>query len=134
MNGKAITGEALFYDSELDPLKLTVMAIGGAKKAAELLWGVNYKSGEQRVRDCLNPNRDEKFSFAEVCILARAGHDAGCHAIAVYFNSEGGYAPPVPVTPEDEQAELDRRVLESVGEVRSLLERWERNRHRRAPR
>jgi hypothetical protein len=59
---QAISTDSLFYENELDALRVTVLAIGGNKKAAELLWGVNLKSGEQRVRDCLNPNRDEKFS------------------------------------------------------------------------
>jgi hypothetical protein len=122
----SISTDALFYDNELDPLRVTVLAIGGPKKAAELLWGVNYKSGEQRVRDCLNPNRDEKFSFAEVITLARAGRDVGCHAAALYFNAEAGYAPPVAITPQDEQAELDRAVVERVGELRTLLDRYER--------
>jgi hypothetical protein len=123
---KAISVDSLFYENELDALRVTVLAIGGNKKAAELLWGVNLKGGEQRVRDSLNPNRDEKFSLAECITLSRAGRDVGCHALAVYFNAEAGYAPPVPLTKADEQAELDRQVREAVGSVRGLLERWER--------
>jgi hypothetical protein len=123
---QAISTDSLFYENELDALRVTVLAIGGNKKAAELLWGVNLKSGEQRVRDCLNPNRDEKFSPAEYITLARAGRDVGCHALAVYFNAEAGYSPPVPISKKDEEAELDRQVIAAVGSVRGLLDRWER--------
>jgi hypothetical protein len=79
------------------------------------------KSAEQRVRDCLNPNRDEKFSPGEFIKLARWGHDIGCHALAVYFNAEAGYAPPVPISPEDEKAELERQTIEAVRGLMPLL-------------
>jgi hypothetical protein len=111
----------LFYDDEYDALRVAIQAIGGNKNAATLLWGVNYKGGEQRVRDCLNPNRDEKFSFRECMVLARAARDVNCHAVAVYFNAETGYAPPVAISKEDEKADLDRRVLEAVEGLQRLL-------------
>jgi hypothetical protein len=116
----------LFYEDEHDAIRVAIQAIGGNKKAAELLWGVNYKGGDQRIRDCLNPNRDEKFSFREVILLSRTARDSGCHALAVYFNAEAGYAPPVPITKEDEKAELDRQVVEAISGLRGLLDRAER--------
>jgi hypothetical protein len=116
----------LFYEDELDAIRVAIQAIGGNKEAAKLLWGVDYKGGEQRIRDSLNPHRDEKFSFREVIVLSRRARDLGCHALAVYYNAEAGYAPPVAISKEDEKAELDRQVLEAVSGLRNLLDRAER--------
>jgi hypothetical protein len=116
--------EQLFYASILDAVNVVVLALGGPKKVGERLWPA-LKSSGQRVTDCLNPNRDEKFSLDELVKIARWGRDIGCHAIAPHFNAEAGYTPPVPLAPADEKAELDRKIIETVGTMRHLVERAE---------
>lgn len=116
--------DKLFYESMLDAVGIVVLAIGGPQEVGKKLWPA-LKSSTQRVRDCLNPNRDEKFSLEELVQLARWGRDSGCHAIASYFNAEAGYAPPVPVAPADEKAELERLAIESVKQFKQLVDRYE---------
>jgi hypothetical protein len=116
--------DKLFYESMLDAVGVVVLALEGAQEVGKRLWPT-LKSSTQRVRDCLNPNRDEKFSLEELVQLARWGRDAGCHAIASYFNAEAGYVPPVPMAPADEKAELERLALESVRQFEQLVRRYE---------
>lgn len=116
--------DKLFYESMLDAVGVVVLALGGPQEVGKRLWPT-LKSSTQRVRDCLNPNRDEKFSLEELVQLARWGRDAGCHAIASYFNAEAGYAPPVAVAPAEEKAELERMAIESVKQFKHLVDRYE---------
>lgn len=121
---QAIQTDALFYETVDDAAKVVVLALGGPKEVGEKLWPA-LKSSKQRVHDCLNPAREEKFSPEELIKLARWGRDIGCHALTNFFNSEAGYAPPVPISPADEKAELERNTIEAVGYLRRLVERAE---------
>jgi hypothetical protein len=122
----SISTDLLFYESINDAAKVVVLALGGPKEVGPRLWGTALKSASQRVHDCLNPNREEKFSPEELVQLARWGHDVGCHALATCFNAEAGYAPPTAISPEDEKAELDRKVVEAFANFKGLVERAER--------
>jgi hypothetical protein len=116
--------EQLFYESVNDALRVLIAALGGPKKVGPMLWPSNSRAA-QRLTDCLNDSRDEKLSPEELFKLARWGRDIGCHALASFFNSESGYAPPVPISHEDEKAELERKTIEAVGYMRHLVERAE---------
>ena len=116
--------DKLFYESMLDAVNVAILAIGGPQEVGRRLWPT-LKSSTQRVRDCLNPNRDEKFALDELTQIARWARDVGCHAIALHFNSEAGYVPPVPIAPADEKAELERLALEAVKNFESLVRRYE---------
>src|SRR6476661_8291696 len=118
--------EQLFYESITDAAHIVVQALGGAKKVGPMLWpALNASAAARRLIDCLNEARPEKLSPDELLRLARWGRDIGCHALAVYFNSEAGYAPPIVISPADEKAELERKTIEAVGYMRHLIERAE---------
>jgi hypothetical protein len=116
--------DKLFYDSMLDAVSVAVLAIGGPQEVGRRLWP-SLKSSTQRVRDCLNPNRDEKFSLDELTQIARWSRDVGCHAIAMHFNAEAGYVPPVPLAAADEKADLERQAIEAVKQLEGLVRRYE---------
>jgi hypothetical protein len=119
-----VNTDKLFYESMLDAVGVVILALGGPKDVGERLWP-SLKSSTQRIRDCLNPNRDEKFSLDELVKLARWGRDAGCHAVAVYFNAEAGYQPPVPLSAQEEKQELERQAIEAVKQLTHLVQRFE---------
>jgi len=52
-----------------------------------------FTTGVRQHRQC------EKFALDELTQIARWARDVGCHAIALHFNSEAGYVPPVPIAP-----------------------------------
>jgi hypothetical protein len=53
------------------------------------------------------------------------GREKGVHLIAGFINLELGYAPPVPIDPDDQKAELQRRFIESVQEQKRIAARIE---------
>jgi hypothetical protein len=118
--------EQLFYESITDCIRVVVHALGGPKKAGPMLWpSLNSSAAPRRLIDCLNDARPEKLSPDELLKLARWGKEIGCHALASYFNAEAGYSAPVPIDPEDEKAELERKTIEAVSYLRGLVERAE---------
>lgn len=114
------------FESIVDAGREVVRALGGTKKVASKLWpGKEEGEAQRHLNDCLNPDRPQKFAPDELITLARWGREIGCHALATFFNERSGYAPPVPISPEDEKAELERRTIEAVGLLRHLVERAE---------
>lgn len=107
--------EPLFIEDIYDAMRHAVQRLGGAKKVGIQLWTEKSadKAGEQLLA-CLNRDRAEKLSIEQFLWLRREARKIGCHVIAAYENQDGGYAPPQPVDPEDESAELMRRFIESV--------------------
>jgi hypothetical protein len=115
---------ALVHETLSDALREVVQALGGSKKVGQLLRPSKAADeGARWVLDCLNADRREHFSPEDVLLLLREGRRVGAHAAMAYLASEAGYAPPVPVEPSDEAAELQRSFIESVKQQQRLLER-----------
>ena len=109
--------QALFHDTVADALGSAVVAIGGMKKAASLLWPADPMSrSEARLRACLNAERAEKLSPDEVIRLTKLARDAGDHSVMTYLAAELGYEIK-PTTPEDELAALQRRYIEAAESI-----------------
>lgn len=117
---------ALMHDSFNDALREAIHAIGGPKKLGALLWPeqpVDHASN--KVRDCLNPDRRERFSPDQVLMILRLARQAGCHSAAAFLMREAGYADPVPVDPEDEVVRLQREFVEATKALGHLAQRIE---------
>ena len=122
----------LYYDSFEDAAREVVNVCGGPKVVGALLWPAKTADAARtRLLDCLNTDRIEKLAPEEIFLLARMGRERGCHAMAAYFNADTGYAPPIPVEPEDERAELQRAYIEMGREMKRIAERIERTEGRR---
>lgn len=118
--------DRLFYESIDDAVRTVVQSLGGTKKVGPMLWpALGPSAASRRLIDCLNESRPEKLSPGELLKLARWGREAGCHAIAVYFNGETGYAPPVPVNADDEKQDLQRKFIDAVGYLAKINDRLE---------
>lgn len=114
------------FESVEDAAREAVRALGGTKKVGPMLWPAKEHGEAQRhLNDCLNSDRPQKLAPQELITLARWGKEVGCHALAVFFNERAGYAPPLPIAPADEKAELERKTIEAVGYMRHLVERAE---------
>lgn len=111
----------LFYDSFEDAAAQVVAICGGPKAVGVFLWPTKTaESARTRLLDCLNPKEPDKLAPEEISMLARMGRDRGCHAIIEWFNFETGYAPPVPIDPEDARAELQRQFIDGVARLERL--------------
>lgn len=112
---------ALFVDSSDDAVRDTVRGLGGAKAVGPLLWPAKKADrAEKDLLDCMNANNPRELSFDEIMLIGELGRDKGIHLIAGFVNMRLGYAPPVPVDPQDARAELQRQFIDAVGRAERL--------------
>lgn len=122
-----MSGDRLFYDSFEDAVKHVVAVLGGNKEAGHLLWpSKSPEAARTRLLDCLNPKEPDKLAPDEIVALARAGRDAGCHAIVHFLCAESGYSQPNPIAPSDEAADLERQAIAAVQSLDGIVRRLER--------
>lgn len=117
---------SLFHDSITDAMRDVIMAAGGFKAVGSLMFPeapIDHAAG--KVRDCLNPDRREKFSPDQLMMIVRLGRQHGCHALVNYIAHGGVYADPVPVEPEDEVARLQREFIEATRSLSAMAQRIE---------
>jgi hypothetical protein len=120
-------GDRLFYDSFEDAVRHVVALLGGAKEAGHLLWPTkDPNAARTRLLDCLNPKEPDKLAPDEIVALARAGRDAGCHAIVHWLCAEAGYNQPAPIAPGDEAADLERQAIAAIQALDGIVRRFER--------
>lgn len=113
----------LIIDSLNDAIRDTARALG-VKRIAKELWPA--KSEEEAARylaDCLNPDRPQKLSGEEIMVIARRGREVGCYLITAFINAQTGFAPPIPIDPEDERAELQRQFIDGVDRLERMAKR-----------
>ena len=117
----------LFYDTYEDALRDTVTALGGLKKAGNMLWpAMAVDEAGRKLSHCLNADKREKLCPNEVALLRREARKVGCHILAAFEMRDAGYSDPVPVEPEDEQAALRREYVEAVKAMAVMTKRMER--------
>ncbi len=110
-----------------DALIACVKALGGSKVVGPMLWPEKPSDAAQRcLLDCLNQDRQARLSPEQIALLLRKARQAGYHEAAEWLMADIGYAPPVPIAPKDELAELQRRFIEAVAIVRCLGDKIER--------
>jgi hypothetical protein len=119
--------EPLFIEDIYEAARTVAMALGGTKKTGALLRPdlPADKAGEW-LANCLNRTRPEKLDPEQLLFLSREGRRVGCHAIASFVSSDGGYTQPVPINPEDEAAELKRRLLTNMEQFKRDVARLEK--------
>lgn len=117
---------SLMHESLNDALREAVQALGGSKKLGTMMWPeLPLDHASNKVRDCLNPDRRERFNPDQVLMIMRLARQAGSHALANYIMREAGYADPLPVEPEDEIARMQREFVEATKALGQLAARIE---------
>lgn len=110
-----------------DALIACVKACGGSKQVGPALWPEKAPDAAQRaLLDCLNEERPAKLAPEQVLLILRLARAKGCHEGMDFIATELGYAPPVPIEPRDEMAELQRQFIEAVHAQAELARRIER--------
>ena len=103
-----------------------VKALGGAKQVGPLLWPERVPEDAQRkLLDCLNEDRPMHLKPEQVLFILRMARAKGVHAGFEYMAASLGYAPPVPVEPRDEVAELQRQFVAATQAMAALAARME---------
>lgn len=112
------------HESMDEALAEVVRQLGGAKRVGAVLWPEKDPGDAGRqLRHCIDPERPEKLSVEQLLLLLRMGREARCHAAAVYLLRASGYQDPVPVSPEDERAALQREFVAAVSAMQALVKR-----------
>lgn len=115
------------HDSILDALREVVMVCGGLKSVgARMRPDLSPDHAGRWLADCLSEDRRERLTPGQVLWLLRAGRQSHCHVAAAFLLREAGYADPVPVSAQDEQAELMLEFIEAQKAMQSMVERMAR--------
>ena len=107
--------ESMFYECANDALSTCIQSAGGWKHVAGSLWpAMKPESAYARLKACMDDGAREKLTADEIIGIAKLAREKGCHAWAQFNNQELGYAPPVPVDPQDVQDDLMRQFIAAV--------------------
>jgi hypothetical protein len=118
---------ALFHESFADAVTSAVLAVGGWKKAAGLLWPtMKPESAYARLKACVDDGKAEQLKLDEIVGLGRLARDAGDLSMARYLAAEWGLAEPVVRDPVDQADELRREVRDLLVAANQRLARIER--------
>lgn len=113
----------LIVDSLNDAIRDTCRAIGFNEIAMELWPKKGAKEAARYLNDCLNPDRAQKLDGEEIVYIGKRGREIGCYLITAFINAETGFAPPIPIDPEDERAELQRQFIDGVDRLERMAKR-----------
>lgn len=114
-------------DSFNEALVDAVKVLGGSKMVGCLLWPEKAPDAAQRLLlDCLNDDRPAHLTPEHVLLVLRLARQRGHHEAVAWLLENLGYAPPQPVEPRDEAAELQRQFIEASRMMSQLASRIER--------
>lgn len=117
----------LFYETLTDALRATVDALGGPKVVGGKLWHeIGIDEARRRLLDCLNPDRQHRLDPERLLLLLKLARSKGIHTAMAWILDDVGYAPPQPVEPVDEDAELLRMECQLMERLEALMKRRER--------
>ena len=113
-------------DSINEALIDAVKALGGSKQVGPVLWPEKAPDAAQRLLlACLNDDRQERLSPEHVVFILRLARTKGHHGAFEFLASSLGYAPPVPIEPKDEIAELQRQFIKATEIQAQIVARME---------
>lgn len=114
--------EALFHERIEEALDEVIKACGGRKRFAAEMWPDKPARDAHNLLDaCLNPERRERLSPAQVIYVMQRGRAKGCHAVMRYVARECGYEEPKAIEPEDQRAKLQREFIEAQRRMEVML-------------
>jgi plasmid stabilization system protein ParE len=117
----------LFVEDYNEAIRATVQALGGFKRiGAEMKPDLAVEAAGRWLMDCCNPERREKLAPSELAYIRRRARTEGVHILASFEMREAGYADPMPITPEDEAAQLQREFVQASKGMAALFNRMER--------
>lgn len=122
----AAQGE-FFYDDIKAIERHLVAALGGPDTVGPLLFPhKNPIAASRYLSDCTNPNREHALGEERFMLLLKLARERGIHLGLYWVCDELRYARPPTVEPEDQAAEILRRVDIVRDELGGLLKQLER--------
>ena len=117
----------LFHEDIYEALRADVQAIGGSKAVGNMFWPEKPvdKAGEN-LNNCLNTTRNEKLDAEQVMLIIREAKKVTSFCTVTFQNQNTGFAPPQPIEPEDEAAQLQREFINAKNDLGVMLKKMER--------
>jgi hypothetical protein len=107
------------YEDVYEALREVVRALGGPKDVGKWLFPhLPVDDAKNRINDCLNRNRRDKFDTEQLVAILRRGREVGCHAAMNFVSDQAGYRA-IPIDPREEKS----RAVEEVAAARASLDR-----------
>lgn len=114
----------LFYGDENEALRAAIENGKGYKATAAFLWpALKAETAYARVKACVNDDKAEKFSFAEIITLCNFN---GRFDPLMYACDEAHHDRPVARAPADKQAQLMSAFNNAVEDVKKIAAQMER--------
>lgn len=118
----------MFVDDLNEAIRATVNALGGMKAVgADLKPEKSAVDAGKWLADCLNTSKRDRLDPDQLAFIRRRARAAGCHILAAFEAQDAGYAPPQPIAPEDEAAQLQREFIASVKALQDIQNKLARN-------
>jgi hypothetical protein len=117
----------MFVEDYPEAIRAAVQALGGFKRVGtELKPDLAADAAGRWLADCLNPEKRDILPLSALAYIRRRAREKGCHILAAFEAQESGYAPPVPLNPEDERAKIEREFVMHLKGAREMVDRMER--------
>jgi hypothetical protein len=116
-----------FFEDINDALREAIRQLGGNKVVGSRLRPeLPVNQAEGWLRDCLNDARREKLSPEQVLLIMLWASEAGYHGVMNYVASYARYEMPRPVSAEQQEVDLQTRILEGIERQNKMLEQLQR--------
>jgi len=116
-----------FFEDINDALREAVRQLGGNKQVgARLRPEMPVTQAEGWLRDCLNPERREKLSIEQVLLILLWSNEAGYHGTMNFLAAYCRYESPRPVTLEQQEIDLQAKILEGIERQNQMLAQLQR--------
>lgn len=117
----------LFHEDINAALGHVISALGGNKSVGVALWpSLSADAAGKKVANCLNNEHAQQFHAQDILWILKTASAKGLHSAMAYINSETGYAPPIPIEPLDEAAQLQKEFIAAVQAQQQILRRFEK--------
>lgn len=117
----------LFVEDLDEAIRQTIHGLGGMKKVGSVLRPeMSAVDAGKWLANCLNDDKRDRLSPSQLAYIRRAARVEGVHILAAFEAQDAGYAPPVPIEPEDERALLQREFVTATKALQGLVSRMDR--------
>lgn len=118
----------LFVEDLNEAIRAAVNALGGPKVVGSVLKPERSPVDAGKwLSDCLNTEKRDRLDPHQLAYIRRAARAKGVHVLAAFEAQDAGYAPPQPINPEDEDAQLRREFIAAVSALEELQQRMQKN-------
>lgn len=118
----------MFVEDLNEAIRETINSLGGMKKIGSAIQGEAKSPVDagKWLADCLNDAKRDKLAPDQLAYIRRRARAEGVHILAAFEAQDAGYAPPQPITPEDEVAQLQREFVTAVKALTAIQARMDR--------